>query len=193
MAERKLQSNPTSVHVFERSYIPNFGTDLVWPLTVPNPNEVNSALTYHVLLGNRTDARLRTTAEVLSQIMFEPAFNILRTREQLGYSVSCGLIVTPGESELVLRIRIQSERSPAYLEERTNAFLDEMQGLLEEMEEEEFETHKAGLASIWKEQPRNLSEESIRFWRWIENGFLDFNHGRLCIELGAHVGRELTY
>lgn len=188
--ERELQSNPTSAQVFERSYVPNKGTDLVWKVAVPNPNEINSALTYHIHIGSRLDKRLRTTAQLLSQLMSDPAYNILRTREQLGYITFCGLIVTPGESELVLRILIQSERSPAYLEERTNAFLDEMQGILEEMTEEEFETHKTGLASKWREQPKNLNEEATKFWRWIENGFLEFNHSKLSHGTRAH--RRLT-
>lgn len=126
-------------------------------------------------IGSRLDVRLRTTAQLLSQLISEPAFNILRTREQLGYVVSCGLTVSPGESEFGIRILIQSERTPTYLEERADAFLDEVEGILQDMPEEEFETHKTGLASKWKEQPKNLGEEAYRFWRWIDNGYLDFN------------------
>ncbi|KAI0093889.1 insulin-degrading enzyme [Irpex rosettiformis] len=183
IAECELQSNATSARMFERSYIPRKGTDLVWQVAVPNPNESNSALTYHIHIGSRLDKRLRTTAQLLAQLMSDPAYNILRTREQLGYITFCGLIVTPGESELVLRILIQSERSPVYLEERANAFLDEMQGILEEMSGEEFEAHKKGLASKWKEQPKNLNEEASKFWRWIDNGFLEFNHNDTNAEL----------
>lgn len=112
--------------------------------------------------------------------MSDPAFNSLRTRQQLGYIVSAGITLTPGEGEFALRILIQSERNPAYLEERADAFLDEMQVILEEMPEEEFDAHKTGLASKWKEQPKNLGEEAGRFWRWINNNYLDFTFGELC-------------
>ncbi|KAI0690596.1 insulin-degrading enzyme [Cytidiella melzeri] len=182
-AENELQSTATSLPVQERTLIPNPATDLVWPINVPNPNEPNSALTYYMHIGSRLDPHLRTTAQLLSQLMSDPAFNILRAREQLGYIVSCGLTLSPGESEFAIRILIQSERTPTFLEERADAFLDEMQGILEQMSEEEFETHKAGLASKWKEQPKNLGEEASRFWRWIDNGFLDFNYSDTNVEV----------
>ena len=38
----------------------------------------------------------RACAAMLEQVATEPCFNILRTREQLGYSVSCGLRLTHG-------------------------------------------------------------------------------------------------
>jgi insulysin len=148
-------------------------------LDVPNPDEPNSALTYQVHIGNRHDAHLRTVTQLLAQLMSGPTFNILRTREQLGYIVTCGLMLTPGESEFGIRVLVQSERAPAYLEERINVFLDEMQDILEKMPQEEFDTYKAGLASKWTERPKNLNEEAGRFWRWIDNGFLDFNYSQL--------------
>ena len=54
--------------------------------------------------------------------MDEPLYDSLRTKEQLGYSVSCGLRNTNGI--LGLAIRIQSERfEPSYLHTRVEEFL----------------------------------------------------------------------
>ena len=114
------------------------------------------------------------TSAVLAQIITEPAFNVLRTREQLGYVVSCSQWGTPGSTEAGIRIIVQSERTPAYLEERVDAFLDEMQGTLEAMPEEEFVEHKRGMEKKWAEGPKNLKEETNRFWMHIDSGYHDF-------------------
>ena len=141
---------------------------------MPNPNEPNSALTYYVHLGSQLEPRTRVTVALLTQIMSEPAFNILRTREQLGYIVACGQWASPGHAEVGVRIIVQSERAPAYLEERVDAFLDEMLATLEGMTEEEFLEHKHGLEKSWTEDPKNLREETNRYWAQIDSGYLDF-------------------
>jgi insulysin len=146
----------------------------VWNLPVPNPDEPNSSLTYYLHLGPRNDARLRIVSSLLMQILTEPAFNVLRTKEQLGYIVSCSAWSLPGDSELGFRILVQSERNPLYLEERVEAFLESMKAKLEQMDETEFVEQKNGLEKKWREGLKNLAEETNRYWTHIENGFLDF-------------------
>lgn len=114
------------------------------------------------------------TSALLTQIMSEPAFNVLRTREQLGYIVSCSSWTLPGSSEKGLRIVVQSERKPTYLEGRVEAFLDEMKNKLEEMTNEEFQTHKSGLEKKWLETDKNLGDEVARFLFHVNTGHWDF-------------------
>ena len=139
-----------------------------------NPNEPNSALTYYVHYGSKIDRRLRVTAALLTQILSEPAFNILRTKEQLGYIVSADAWSAPGDNDAGLRIVVQSERGPVYLEERVEAFLDHMKGVIELMTDEEFAEQKNGLERKWREVVKNLDEEVSRFWAHIDSGYLDF-------------------
>ena len=73
-----------------------------------------------------------------------------------------------------MRIIVQSERTPAYLEERVDAFLDEMLTMLQNMTEEVFKEHKHGLEKKWTEDPKNLREESNQYWQHIDSGYLDF-------------------
>ena len=120
------------------------------------------------------DQKLRVASALLTQIMSEPAFNVLRTREQLGYIVSCSSWTLPGSSEKGVRIVVQSERKPTYLEQRVEAFLDEMKIKLEGMTEEEFETHKSGLQKKWLEADKNLAEEVARFLFHVNTGHFDF-------------------
>lgn len=150
------------------------GSNHVWTTVVPNVNEPNSALSYYTHLGSFLEPRLRVTSALMTQIMAEPAFNVLRTREQLGYIVSCSQMISVGESNLGLRIVVQSERGPMYLEERVEAFLDEMKEKLEEMADAEFKEQQTGLERRWREAAKNLGEETNRYWGHIDSGYLDF-------------------
>jgi len=141
---------------------------------LPNPNQANSALTYYVHLGSIVDQKLRVVSALLTQILSEPAFNVLRTREQLGYIVYCTSWLLPGASERVLRIVVQSEKKPGYLEERVETFLREMKTKLEDMTDQEFELQKSSLEKKWLEADKNLFEESSRLLSHITSGHLDF-------------------
>jgi insulysin len=161
---------------------------------VPNRNEPNSALTYYVHYGPRTDRCLRVTAALLTQILTEPAFNILRTKEQLGYIVGASTWAAPGDNEEGLRIVVQSERGPVYLEERVEAFLDHMKGVIECMSDEQFAEQKNGLERKWREVPKNLNEEAGRYWAQIDSRFLDFLRSKPPILPWSFPGRpQKTY
>lgn len=153
------------------------GCNYTWTTLVPNPNELNSALSYFLHLGQLTDPRQRVVGSLLAQIMSEPAFNALRTKEQLGYVVSCSRWNLPGDSQLGLRIVVQSERKSNYLEERVEAFLDTMDQKIREMDSGEFYDFKSGLQQRWKEPAKNLVEEVSRYWSQIDSGYLDFLRG----------------
>jgi insulysin len=131
-------------------------------------------LTYYLHFGSIVNQKLRIVSALLTQILSEPAHSVLRTREQLGYIVSCSSWLLPGASERGLRIVVQSEKKPGYLEERVEAFLGEMKTELEEMADEEFESHKTGLVKKWLEADKNLNEEASRLLNQITSGHLDF-------------------
>ena len=150
--ERTLETTPVSAdELVELGLYPEPRSNIVLQAPTPNPEEVNSALTYYVHTGSVLDSRQRVVASLTAQILSEPAFNILRTREQLGYIVSCTEWQLPGASERGLRVAIQSERAPAYLEERVEAFFEEMKGKILEMEDAEFQDQRDGL------EPREFS------------------------------------
>lgn len=73
-----------------------------------------------------------------------------------------------------MRIIVQSEKMPSYLEERVEAFLDEMKGKLEGLPAEEFEEQKNSLQKKWLEADKNLNDEVSRFISHINTGHLDF-------------------
>jgi insulysin len=107
-------------------------------------------------------------------MMSEPAFDILRTKEQLGYIVFCSELQLSGASLLGLRLVVQSERNPAYLEQRVETFLDTMKSKIEDMETDDFEQFKTGLRHKWTEVIKDLKKERAKFWEHIDSGYLDF-------------------
>ncbi|KAL0946537.1 hypothetical protein HGRIS_012745 [Hohenbuehelia grisea] len=148
-----------------------------WIAPIRNKNQANSSLTYYLNYGPTTDQRLRVVSALLTQILTEPAFNVLRTKEQLGYVVSCSQWVLSGSTQKGVRIVVQSEKSPGYLEERTEVFLDGMKAVLEGMNDEELQEQKNGLKRKWLEADKNLAEEMGRFLAHINTGHFDFLRG----------------
>lgn len=73
-----------------------------------------------------------------------------------------------------MRIIVQSEKMPSYLEERVEAFLNEMKEKIEAMTEAEFQEQKDGLQRKWLEADKNLNDEVSRFVAHVNSGQLDF-------------------
>lgn len=63
--------------------------------------------------------------ELLTQIISEPCFNILRNQEQLGYIVFSGIRRNNGVQGL--RIIVQSNRHPQFVEDKIDAFMESME------------------------------------------------------------------
>ena len=139
---------------------------------VPNKNDVNSALTYYFDIGDIAVPQTRAVLGLFAHIIHEPAFNQLRTKEQLGYIVSSGMWAATGS--VGFRIVVQSEKNPIYLENRVDAFFDSFKLLLEEMTDEQFEQKKQGLISKKLEKWKNLGEEAGSFWSHLSSGYHDF-------------------
>ncbi|XP_076245093.1 insulin degrading metalloproteinase isoform X2 [Calliopsis andreniformis] len=117
--------------------------------------------------------------ELLAQIISEPCFSTLRTKEQLGYIVSSGIRKTSGTHGI--RIIVQSDRHPEYVEKRINAFLDSMVKHITCMTDEQFNRHKESLAARRLEKPKTLTTLSAIFWGEISSQ--QYNFDRVNIEV----------
>ncbi|KAJ7311450.1 Metalloenzyme, LuxS/M16 peptidase-like protein, partial [Mycena albidolilacea] len=191
MAEESLGASklaPSELN--DRALILERATNHTWTSIIPNPNQANSALSYYVHFGSIVDQRLRVTSSLLTQILQEPAFNVLRTKEQLGYIVSSSGWLLAGQSEKGLRIVVQSEKRPGYLEDRVEAFLEGMKATIEEMTPEIFAEHKESLKKRWTEAEKNMTEEASRFSVHVINGQLDFLRNEKDAEFIEGVTKE---
>ena len=119
---------------------------------------------------------IRAKTLLLDQMTHEPAFDQLRTKEQLGYVVFSG--ARPTVTSIGYRFIIQSERTPEYLSERIDSFLTQWSTTLEQMSDSEFEGHKRSLIIKRLEKLKNLDQESNRLWGHVESEYLDFNLGK---------------
>jgi len=60
------------------------GKRFIYQRDVFDLNNVNSAIEYHIQVGDLMDKELRAKVSLLDQIVSEPFYNQLRTKEQLG-------------------------------------------------------------------------------------------------------------
>lgn len=173
-AERTLNSQALapSELISPRSLLLPTPCNIRWQKAVANPENVNSSIEVYCQVGDPSDERQRAVLGLLSQIASEPAFDQLRTKEQLGYLVFSSARKAVGS--MGFRIIIQSERSAAYLESRIEAFFEQFEGILDHMSGAEFERHKASLINKKLEAAKNLVEESTSFWYHIHSGYYDF-------------------
>lgn len=93
-------------------------TDVVFHRPI---NNVNSAIQVHVQLAPLVDVNVGILGLLFSQIMEDNFFDVLRTKEQLGYIVSHKSREDSGTYGL--SFLIQSTRHPSYLYSRIEAFL----------------------------------------------------------------------
>ncbi len=118
--------------------------------------------------------------DLFSQIINEPCFNVLRTQEQLGYIVFSGVRRSCGAQGI--RVIVQSERHPVYLNGRIEAFLASMESFIEEMSEEEFEKNKSALEDKRLEKPKKLSSRTAKFWGEIVSRHYNFDRDNIEVE-----------
>lgn len=151
-----------------------------WQIPVSNPAEVNNCVILYTQVGESTDPATRAQLALLAQIASEPAFNVLRTKEQLGYI--CQASQTGNPSTLGFQVLVQSERDPIYVETRIESFLEGLKDTIEKLSDEEFERHRKSLIEKKEESPKNLGEESRRFWHRVLDGHYEFNRRQTDVE-----------
>ncbi|KAF8425470.1 Metalloenzyme, LuxS/M16 peptidase-like protein [Tirmania nivea] len=155
-----------------RSFIIPPGSKFVYPRLLKDKENVNSCIEYHLFVGEVADRRLRACVNLFSQISEEPAFNQLRTKEQLGYIVWSGGYIS--HTTITYRVLIQSERSAAYLESRIERFLADFKSTFQKMSDEDFKKHVTSQINKKLEKVKNLTQESGRYWMYIGDEFYDF-------------------
>jgi nardilysin len=92
--------------------------------TARNAADDNSVAEVYFQIGTHAlpSTHERACADLGSQLIGEPCFDALRTKEQLGYTVSSGVRLTHGV--LGFAVTVQSAKhGPAYLDARIDAFL----------------------------------------------------------------------
>ncbi|KRX99092.1 Insulin-degrading enzyme [Trichinella pseudospiralis] len=147
----------------------------------------NSAIEMILQVGLQ-ESRLNMLLELLVQILNEPCFHQLRTVEQLGYIVFGGL--RRANDTQALHIIVQSEKSPAYLDERIEAFLSQLLEDIKNMPSEEFEEHRAALTAKRLEKPKKLVSAAAKVWSEISSEQYNFERDQKEVDILKTITKE---
>jgi len=156
----------------QRSLIFPPGSNYVWKKTLKDAANVNHCIEYWLYVGDKADYGIRAKTLLLDQIVHEPCFDQLRTKEQLGYIVYSG--VRPSTTTYGFRFIIQSEKTAPYLETRIELFLESMLKTLETMSDTDFENNKRSLIVKRLEKPKHLDQETGKHWQQIHSEYYNF-------------------
>jgi insulysin len=106
---------------------------------------------------------------VVQHLLREPAFNQLRTEEQLGYIVHTA-IKTNGDHIKSWICLVQSDSfDPLHVDLRIEAFLEGFRPTLATMSDDEFASNVDSVCQNLLEKNKNLGEESSKHWSVISN------------------------
>ncbi|ORY83170.1 Metalloenzyme, LuxS/M16 peptidase-like protein [Protomyces lactucae-debilis] len=157
-----------------------------YQLILKDEENANSAIEYFCQVGYISTTSERALGMLLAQIANEPAFDQLRTKEQLGYIVFSGSRTTLTSNGF--RIIIQSEKSAVYLESRIEAFLDVLKAHLEKLSTEEFEKQRKSVIDRKNEQLRNLNQETKLYFHHIQSGNYEFDE----VDVSTRALKQIT-
>jgi insulysin len=118
----------------------------------------NNAVHISIYTCDYLSTQSRALSEMVAQVINEPCFDQLRTKETLGYIVHSGLTAHRGNIGIVIVVQ-SSEKEVIYVEERIEKFLESMEDRLKEMTEEEFLEHKESKCKSLEEDWKNMKEE----------------------------------
>jgi insulysin len=131
----------------------------------PDSNSVVANIYQIGEMGTRENA----TLSVLGQLVREPAFNQLRTEEQMGYIVF-SQVKTIGDNIKGLLLLVQGDTyDPIHMDERIEIFLDNFRDTVVAMSDEDFTDNIAAVCQTLLEKKKNLIEESSGYWNVISN------------------------
>ncbi|XP_033106697.1 insulin-degrading enzyme-like [Anneissia japonica] len=126
--------------------------------------------------------------ELLCQVVSEPCFDTLRTQEQLGYIVFSGVRRSNGVQGL--RVIIQSNKVPSYLDSRVEAFLMQMKDHITNMKQEDFEQQVSALAVKRSVKPKKLTTECRKYWSEISSGQYNFDRDSIEVACLKNITKE---
>ncbi|XP_043723576.1 nardilysin-like isoform X2 [Telopea speciosissima] len=142
------------------------GANLVRDVAVKNKLEMNSVVELYFQIEQDIgveSTKLRALADLFDDIVEEPLFNQLRTKEQLGYVVECSPRMTYRVLGFCFCVQ-SSNYDPVYLQGRVDNFITSLQKLLVELDDESFENHRSGLIAKKLEKDPSLTYETNHLW-----------------------------
>jgi nardilysin len=144
------------------------GAKLVRDVNVKNKSETNSVveLYYQIEPEEAQSTRTKAVLDLFHEIIEEPLFNQLRTKEQLGYVVECGPRLTYRVHGFCFCVQ-SSKYGPVHLLGRVDNFIKDIEGLLEQLDDESYEDYRSGMIARLLEKDPSLLSETNDLWSQI--------------------------
>ncbi|KAJ2365711.1 metalloprotease, partial [Coemansia sp. RSA 2607] len=160
-------------------------------LHIPHPDADfdENGIISQIQCHTSADMLLWCTLTLLSDIVSDPFFDQLRTKEQLGYIVSVEN-QRFDQTKCAIMFRVQGKCNPIYLVQRIDHYLRSFRQKLVEYDEAKLELNRQSLAKTWKEKCKSVSEEADRFWASIDPGEYDFEYRQVMIESIVRITKD---
>jgi len=159
-------------------------------LAAKDPTETNAAVEVYFQVG-RDNTHDRVMVDLLMEILHEPLYNQIRTKDQFGYSVSCDSRWTNGVIGMHFCV-VTPSKTVQETEDRIERFLLEFRQVLQDMSTEEFTEHLVALATEKLNMFHSLSEETDHFWSEIRDGRYKFEVEREEVICLKKITKEQT-
>lgn len=129
-----------------------------------NPNDVNTVVCNYYQIGS-ISIRTSVLLDLLMVIAEEPMFDILRTKEQLGYDVTCGIRDNHGVLGYTITINSQENKFTAeHIEQRIEHFRTELINIIKNMPNNDFELIRESVVKMKLKEDNDLGDEVTRNW-----------------------------
>lgn len=154
------------------------GKDYVHRLEGFNDDNTNSCIAslYHT---GPMELHSNAVLALAHHLLKEPAFNELRTNEQLGYIVHTS-VKTNGDNVKGVLFLIQSDSfDPVHMDGRIEAFIERLREKIESMSEDEFKVNIDAVCDSFREKDKNIGEESSKYWNVLQNNTYMFKRLKL--------------
>ncbi|KAL4365106.1 hypothetical protein AHAS_Ahas07G0072900 [Arachis hypogaea] len=135
--------------------------NLVRDVCVKNKSEKNSVVELYFQIEQDLglgSIKLKALIDLFEEVVDEPLFNQLRTKEQLGYVVECSLRLTYSVFGFCFCVQ-SSEYDPIYVQDRIDNFIDGVEEMLDGLDDDSFENYKSGLLILDKRYIFDISKK----------------------------------
>jgi nardilysin len=143
-----------------------FGRTLRCP--AKDPTDENTAVEVYFQVG-KDNTQDRVMVDLLMEMIYEPLYDQIRTKDQFGYDVSCDSRWTNGVIGMQFQV-VTSSKTAQQAEDRIERFLVDYRQTLADMTPADFMEHLAGLAKQKLDMFNSLSEETGHYWSEIRDG-----------------------
>lgn len=155
-----------------------------------NDTDVNTVVANYYQIGP-ISIRLNCLLDLLLLIAEEPVFDILRSKEQLGYDVDCGMRDNYGILGYTISVNSQEHKFESeFVDERIEAFRTELVNIIAKISEEDFAQFKDTMIKLKLTDDNHLKDELVRNWAEVTSDEYIFDRHRKEVECLRKITRE---